>query len=76
MHVYTSISDSFESVIHPSHKMQTMLVAFTNVLRRQLDRGGLTLLLLLDLPAAFNTVSYDLLTHYLADAGIWGSALQ
>ncbi|XP_015284428.1 PREDICTED: 26S proteasome non-ATPase regulatory subunit 11 [Gekko japonicus] len=47
--------------------METVLVALTDDLRRQLDRGGSALLLLLDVTAAFDTADYIPLTHRLID---------
>ena len=53
-----------------------MLVALTDDLRRQLDKGGSAVLVLLDLSAAFDVVNHEVLASCLAVAGIRGSALQ
>lgn len=56
--------------------MEMVLVTLSDNLRRQLKRGGLALLILLDLTAAFNVVDHDLLIHCLANVGVCGVALQ
>lgn len=71
-----SLLDPFLSCFLPGHGTEMALVALTDDLWRHLDRGGSGLLLLLDLTAVFDTVSYDLLTHCLPDTRIWGTALQ
>lgn len=57
------------------HGTKIVLVTLMDNLHRQRDQGGLVLLFLLELRAVFNMTDYDLLTHFLADAGIWGIAL-
>uniref|UniRef100_A0A670IWM0 Reverse transcriptase domain-containing protein n=1 Tax=Podarcis muralis TaxID=64176 RepID=A0A670IWM0_PODMU len=70
----TSTLDPFQSDFRPGFGTETALVALTDDLRRQLDRGGSGLLILLDLSAAFDMVDHDLLDHHLADLGIQGIA--
>ena len=53
-----------------------MLVALMDDLRRQLDKGGSAVLVLLDLSAAFDMVDHELLASHLAGVGIRGTALQ
>ena len=72
----TSALDPFQSGFRAGHGVETALVTLTDDLRRQLDLGGLALLILLDLTAAFDIVSHGLLAHRLADMGIQGPALK
>uniref|UniRef100_A0A803U0T6 Reverse transcriptase domain-containing protein n=1 Tax=Anolis carolinensis TaxID=28377 RepID=A0A803U0T6_ANOCA len=68
--------DPFQSGFRSGHGTETVLVAITDEIRRQLDRGGSALLVLLDLTAAFDTVDHDLLIHRLAMSGVRGLALK
>uniref|UniRef100_A0A670HZ87 Reverse transcriptase domain-containing protein n=1 Tax=Podarcis muralis TaxID=64176 RepID=A0A670HZ87_PODMU len=75
----TSALDPFQSSFRPGFGTETALVALTDDLRRQLDRGGSGLVILLDLSwsiiiFAFDMVDHDLLDHRLADVGIQGIA--
>lgn len=54
----------------------TALVKITNDLLRAADSGLLTILILLDLSAAFDTISHPLLLDRLAGIGITGVALS
>ena len=72
----TSALDPFQSGFHSGHGVETALVALTDDLHCQFDLGGLALLILLDLTAAFDIVDHGLLAHHLADVGIQGLALK
>ncbi|XP_077182783.1 uncharacterized protein LOC143832365 [Paroedura picta] len=72
----TSALDPYQSGFRPGHGVETVLVALMDDIRRQLDRGGSAIRMLLDLSAAFDVVDHELLVHCLAGAGIRGTALQ
>lgn len=56
--------------------METVQVTLRDDVWRELDWGGVPLLFLLSLTAAFNMVKHDQLAHNLANEGVWGSALK
>ncbi|XP_059929989.1 cilia- and flagella-associated protein 36 isoform X1 [Gadus macrocephalus] len=60
----------FQSGFHPKHSTETALVKITNDLLRAADSGLLTILILLDLSAAFDTISHPLLLDRLTGIGI------
>lgn len=55
--------------------METALVKITNDLWMAADSGLLTILILLDLSAAFDTISYKIIPERLASIGITGAKL-
>ena len=71
-----NLHESFQSGFHPHHSTETALVKITNDLLRAADSGLLTILILLDLSAAFDTISHPLLLERLASIGITGVALS
>lgn len=63
----SSLLDPFQSIFHLYCGIEMELVPLTDDLWRYLGlKDRLALLLLLDLIAAFSTVSYDLMTHCLS----------
>uniref|UniRef100_A0A803TXA5 Reverse transcriptase domain-containing protein n=1 Tax=Anolis carolinensis TaxID=28377 RepID=A0A803TXA5_ANOCA len=58
------------------HGTGTALVALVDDLRRELDRGSVSLLVLLDLSAAFDTINHGILLGCLAGMGLGGTILQ
>uniref|UniRef100_UPI003AAD7030 uncharacterized protein n=1 Tax=Centroberyx gerrardi TaxID=166262 RepID=UPI003AAD7030 len=71
-----NLHELFQSGFRPKHSTETALVRITNDLLRAADSGLLTILILLDLSAAFDTISHPLLLERLADIGITGVALS
>ncbi len=68
------ICEDFQSGFRPSHSTETALIRVTNDLSS--DRGCISLLVLLDLSAAFDTIDHNILLNRLENfVGISGSAL-
>ncbi len=68
--------EQFQSGFRPYHSTETALVRITNDLLLAADSGLLTILVLLDLTAAFDTVSHEVLLDRLASIGITGTPLS
>ncbi len=70
------ICEDFQSGFRPSHSTETALIRGTNDLLLSSDCGFISLLLLLDLSTAFDTIDHHMLLNRLENSvGISGSAL-
>ena len=71
------LNDFLQSAYKPQHSTETALLKVQDDIRCMIDKGGVVLLILLDLSAAFDTIDHDVLLsrlhHYL---GIDGVALD
>ena len=72
-HIY----EKFQSGFRPHHSTETALVKITNDLLLASDQGYISLLVLLDLSAAFDTIDHNILLERLENmVGITGTALS
>ncbi|KAF7250183.1 putative RNA-directed DNA polymerase from transposon BS [Varanus komodoensis] len=72
----TDYLDPFQSGFSPRYGTESALVALYDDLCREKDRGSASLLVLLDLSAAFDTIDHGILLDRLAGLGVGGTALQ
>ncbi|KAF7251725.1 RAS guanyl-releasing protein 1 [Varanus komodoensis] len=72
----TDYLDPFQSGYRPGYGTESALVALYDDLCREKDRGSVSLLVLLDLSAAFDTIDHGILLDRLAGLGVGGTALQ
>ncbi len=71
------IYEEFQSGFRHRHSTETALVKITNDLLLASDQGCISLLVLLDLSAAFDTIDHEILTDRLQNyRGIQGQALR
>ncbi len=71
------IYEDFQSGFRPRHSTETALVKITNDLLLASDKGCISLLVLLDLSAVFDTIDHNILKDRLQNCtGIQGQALR
>ena len=71
-----NLSCSFQSANRRGHSTETALLKVVNDLLLTMDKGKLSVLVLLDLSAAFDTIDHDILLYRLQHVfGIQGSVL-
>ncbi|KAF7642866.1 hypothetical protein LDENG_00249520, partial [Lucifuga dentata] len=71
------IFDKFQSGFRKKHSTESALLRVTNDILMRTDSGERTILLLLDLSAAFDTVDHGILIDRLRQCvGLGGTALQ
>uniref|UniRef100_A0A803TU59 Reverse transcriptase domain-containing protein n=1 Tax=Anolis carolinensis TaxID=28377 RepID=A0A803TU59_ANOCA len=70
----TDYLDPFQSGFRPGHGTEMALVALVDDLRRELDRGSVSLMVFRE--AAFDTIDHGILLGQLSGMGLGGTALQ
>ncbi|KAF7242950.1 putative RNA-directed DNA polymerase from transposon BS [Varanus komodoensis] len=70
----TDYLDPFQSGFRPGYGTESALVALYDDLCRERDRGSASLLVLLDLSAAFDTIDHGILLNRIAGLGVGGTA--
>ncbi|XP_029923297.1 uncharacterized protein LOC115370421 [Myripristis murdjan] len=73
---HNNLYEQFQSGFRPLHSTETALIKITNDLLMAADSGLLTILILLDLSAAFDTICHTTLLNRLSSIGITHTPLH
>lgn len=79
LHLHRSHDNLFEQLqagLHPLHRTETATLKITNDLLLAADSGILSILILLGLSSAFNTMSHPILQDRLLSSGITRTPLN
>jgi hypothetical protein len=74
--VKNTFYDPYQSAYRPNHSCETAILSILNDLYCAADRKMISLLALLDMSTAFDTVDHDLLLQKLQKLGVIHDALQ
>ena len=76
-HLQENLSNPFQSAYQAGHSTETILLSIVNDILSALDNDNISVLLLLDLSAAFDTIDHQILLPRLNSVfGIQSTALQ
>ena len=68
--------DDHQSAYRPDYSVETLLTNLSDDILREMDKGNVTVVVLLDMSAAFDTVDHPILIKRLESRGVTGSALE
>ena len=71
-----NLFSSFQSAYRPGYSTETALLKVVNDLLLAMNLSKMSVLVLLDLSAAFDTIDHDILLHCLHVFGIQGTVLS
>ena len=71
---WNELCDPFQSAYRTHHSCETAILYVQSVILGAMDRGEVTLLAMIDLSAAFDTVNHELLVSKLRTLGVTDTA--